>query len=235
MQQGRRKWLQQDDEYSQSAQHLLHQRQVIMNNTIMWGIKWGPRLGHSDGHCPKKSSREEIAESVRGIEELVDQAGLQPELEAALAKLPAWNSKERQEKEALKRHQIEHRNHLVVPSVKKLEIFGHWVMSDEVLEILLGRVFRNLTVLNECLTEGYSLDTLVKVTQSMPWLESVCSINPVNLDSLSDECKLRPHLSDIRSPFTGDARIRVVYQFAGKQSFILTPRDDFKAQGEGRD
>ncbi|KAF9331952.1 hypothetical protein BG006_005185 [Podila minutissima] len=57
-------------------------------------------------------------------------------------------------------------------------------MSDKVLEILLRRVFRNLKELNECRTEDYSLDTLVRVAQSMPWLESVHSVNPVNRSAL---------------------------------------------------
>ncbi|KAG0348163.1 hypothetical protein BG005_011719 [Podila minutissima] len=203
-----RKWLKQDEE-DQSAERLLRMRQMIMDRTIKWRSDgWCPCLRHSDGYCPKRSSQEHIAESVHMIEELVNQAGLQPELEAALANLPVWKTRERQEKEALNRYQIEHPNHLVVPSVKKLEIFGHWIMSDEVLEILLGRVFRNLKELNECLTEGYSLDTLVRVTQSMPWLESVHSVNPVNLASLSDECKLQPQWQDCL-PFVNDARIRV--------------------------
>lgn len=74
---------------------------------------------------------------------------------------------------------------------------------------LLGRVLRNVEELYECLTEGYSLDTLVKVTQSMPWLETVYSVNPIDLASLSGEHQLQCHVWGARLPFMNDARTRV--------------------------
>jgi len=90
----------------------------------------------------------------------------------------------------LKRCRVEHPDHLVVPSLKKLELFGQWIMSDEVLEILLGRVFQNMQELSKCLTGGYSLEALVRVMLSMLWLTFVHSVNSVDLASLSDEYKL---------------------------------------------
>ncbi|KAG0336337.1 hypothetical protein BG000_006694 [Podila horticola] len=61
--------------------------------------------------------------------------------------------------------------HRVVLSVKKLHIFGRRIMLDAVLETMLGRVFR---FMKECLTEGYSLGTLVKVAQSMSVIWKLC-------------------------------------------------------------
>lgn len=95
----------------------------------------------------------------------------------------------------MNRYRVEHPDHLVVPSLKKLELFGRWIMSDEVLvEILLGRAFRNVQELGDCLMEGYSSEALARVTQSMPWLTFIHSVNPVDLASLSDEYKLQPPL-----------------------------------------
>jgi len=69
------------------------------------------------------------------------------------------------------------------------------------------------------MTEGYSLDTLIRVTQSMPWLASVHSVNPVNLASLSDEYTLQPDQRAFaqRLPYVNDARTWVCYQFADNQ------------------
>ncbi|KAF9312417.1 hypothetical protein BG003_006299 [Podila horticola] len=190
------------------------------------------REGIMDGNCPEKNTPERVAIMVQTIEKLVDQASLQPELEAVLAALRVSKLRERQEEESLRRYRVGHLDHLVMPSVKRLEIFGRWIMSDEVLEILLGRVFRNLKELSECLTEGYSLDTLIRVTQSMPWLETVQSVNPVDLTSLRDEHKLQLHTysSNIRFPFTDDSKTRVRYQFLGHQNYILAANGGSEAQ-----
>ncbi|KAF9331951.1 hypothetical protein BG006_005184 [Podila minutissima] len=72
-----RKWLEQDEEEDQSAESLLRMRQMIMDRTIMRrSAGRRPCLGHPDGYCPKRSSQDHTAESVRRIEELVNQAGL---------------------------------------------------------------------------------------------------------------------------------------------------------------
>ncbi|KAG0336336.1 hypothetical protein BG000_006693 [Podila horticola] len=201
-------------EEDQTEEHLRFNREGIMG---MNARGWRPRhvcLDHPDGNCPEKNTPE------------------RPELEAVLAALRVSKLRERQEEEALRRYRVGHLDHLVMPSVKRLEIFGRWIMSDEVLEVLLGRVFRNLKELSECLTEGYSLDTLVRVTQSMPWLETVQSVNPVDLASLRDEHKLQLHTysSNIRFPFTDDAKTRVRYQFVGRQSYILAANGGSEAQ-----
>lgn len=149
----------------------------------------GPDVGSNrlDGTCPEK-----VAKAARALEDLVDQARLQSELEAILTELQEWQVREREEEEDLKNYRVEHPEQLVVLSVRKLEIFGRWIMSDEVLEMILGHMFRNVRTWKECMTEGCSLDTLIRVTQSMPWLASVHSVNPVNLASLSDEYMLQP-------------------------------------------
>ncbi|KAG0011928.1 hypothetical protein BGZ82_002805 [Podila clonocystis] len=221
-------WLEPEEE--QTEERLLLNREGIMGMNLRGWRPWHVCLDHPDGNCPEKNTPERIALMVQTIEELVDQACLQVELDAALAALRVSSTRERQEEEGLRRYRVEHPNHLVVPSVKKLEIFGRWIMSDDVLEILLGRVFRNLKEMNECMTEGYSLDTLVKVTQSMPWLETAQSVNPVDLDSLKDEHKLQLHVNDIRLPFSDDARTRVYYRFVGHQSYILAANGGSEAQ-----
>ncbi|KAF9212030.1 hypothetical protein BGZ59_007313 [Podila verticillata] len=185
---------------------------------------------HPDGDCPEESP-EDVAKVARTLEEFVDQAGLQPELEATLARLQVWQAREWQEKEDLERYRAEHPEQLVVPSVRRLDIFGHWTMSDEVLEIMLGRVFRNARELRESMMEGYSLDTLVRVTQTMPWLEYVHSVNLFNPASLSDEYKLQPDLTGFvrRPPFLNDAAIRVRYCFVGHQSYYRSAIDGTQA------
>ncbi|KAF9216553.1 hypothetical protein BGZ59_009151 [Podila verticillata] len=184
---------------------------------------------HMDGACP-----EEVALAVRALEELADQAGLQSELEAIVAELQVWRAREREEEEGLKNYRVEHPEQLVVPSVKKLEIFGHWIMSDEVLEMMLGHVFRNVREWEECMTEGYSLETLIRVTQSMLWLASVHSFNRVNLASLSDEYMLQPErrVFTRRPPYMNDARTRVCYQFADRHSYHRGAGNGFQATGE---
>ncbi|KAG0028056.1 hypothetical protein BGZ81_005060 [Podila clonocystis] len=221
-------WLEPEEE--QTEERLLFNREGIMGMNLRGWRPWHVCLDHPDGNCPEKNTPKSIALMVQTIEDLVDQAGLQLELDSALAALRVSSTREREEEEGLRKYRVEHPNHLVVPSVKKLEIFGRWIMSDDVLEILLGRVFRNLKELNECMTEGYSLDTLVKVTQSMPWLETAQSVNPVDLDSLRDEHKLQLHMNDVRLPFSDDARTRVYYRFVGHQSYILADNGGSETQ-----
>lgn len=104
---------------------------------------------HPDGNCSETSSQERVAKMARKINNLVDQSGLQPEFEEALAELRLLQARERQEKQQFRRHRGEQPEHLVAPSVAKLEIYGCWFMSDEVLEILLARVFCNVRELSE--------------------------------------------------------------------------------------
>ncbi|KAI9232890.1 MAG: hypothetical protein BYD32DRAFT_465844 [Podila humilis] len=135
------------------------------------GIHVRPR--NPDGSFSETSSQEHVAKVARKIDKLVNQSSFHSDFEAALAELRLLQARERQEKQDLKRYRVEHPEHLVMPSIAKLEIYGYWIMSDEVLEILLGRVLRNVRELNECMTEDYSMDTLVRVTQSMSWTQ-VC-------------------------------------------------------------
>jgi len=114
------------------------QLQDVRMSVLFWDrYHHEPDVGpnHLDGTCP-----EEVAKAARALEDLVDQAGLQPELEAILTELQVWQVREREEEEDLKNYRAEYPEQLVVPSVRKLEIFGRWIISDEVLEMILGRV-----------------------------------------------------------------------------------------------
>ncbi|KAF9380327.1 hypothetical protein CPC16_010372 [Podila verticillata] len=207
-----------------SALQLHTLRENIMFSSLRQIFWDAPRLcaSHPDGSCPEKSNPGAAVKIARKIEELVDQVGLRAELEEVVAELQIWQAREREEEEGLKKYRVEHPDHLVVPSLKKLELYGRWIMSDEVLEILLGRVFRNVQDLHECLTEGYSFETLVRVTQSsMPALKSVHLVNPFDSTSVSDAYKLQSDLGVFKKkpPFMNDARTRVRYKFLGKQSY----------------
>ncbi|KAF9312416.1 hypothetical protein BG003_006298 [Podila horticola] len=205
-----------------------HQIQFIRESIMFRSLRdrlWidsDARFNYSNRSSPKKDSSEEVAKVVHKIEALVDQANLQPELEATLVEMQLQQSRRQQEEQDLKRYRAEHPDHLVMPSVEKLELYGCWKMSDEVLEILLGRVFRNLRQLDECLTEGYSFDSFIRVTQSMPRLRDVHSIKQFDPASLSDGYKLRPHLTfRRRPPYMNDSRTRVGYRFCGNQIYSL--------------
>ncbi|KAG0089574.1 hypothetical protein BGZ92_004556 [Podila epicladia] len=183
--------------------------------------------------CPSgKCDNAHITETVRKIEEVVNQSGLQPEFEAAIVELGVLRAREQQEEQDFKRYRIEHPDHLVAPSVKKLYIVGRWIMSDAVLETMLGHVFRNVKELNEYMTEGYRLDTLIKMTQSMPWLEKVHSINPLDPASLSAEYRLQLKPRNNPLPFINNARVRVIYQFATNKRYILEPNNGSEAHVE---
>lgn len=180
---------------------------------------------HFYGDCPEKSIQERVAQAARTIECIVDRFDLQPELEATFAEMRVLEAREQQQEEDFKKYRAEHPDHLVVPSVKKFEIIGRWIISDEVLETMLGRVFCNVRNLKECLTEGYMLDTLVRVTQSMPRLQIVEIGKPFDADALGDEHKMYPYSWSIaRSPFASDARARVLYEFERYRLFTLNPQ-----------
>lgn len=76
------------------------------------------------------------------------------------------------EDERERRFQKAHPECLVMPSLRKLLIFGHWVISDEVLEIMLGRLFRNLESVNYYKFEGFKNETWVWITKAMPYLKN---------------------------------------------------------------
>ncbi|KAG0335783.1 hypothetical protein BG000_007238 [Podila horticola] len=179
----------------------LHIRQSVMDSRGTRGEFWRDFPNYPEGICPPTNDPELTAKVAQDIEKLIDKASLQPELKETLAELRVLKARERQEEEDLKRYRVEHHEHLVVPSVKKLRIFGRWIMLDAVLETMLGRVFRIMKELKECLTEGYSLDTLVK-----------------------------PQAWGLDLPFSNDARTRVQYRFAGRQAYFLAPSDGSEAQ-----
>ncbi|KAG0015292.1 hypothetical protein BGZ82_001443, partial [Podila clonocystis] len=159
------------------------------------------------GKCPDWS-QERAAELVKKIEEHVEKHNLQEQLDKLLRDVRTLKFKKKHEKLALARLRAAHPEQLVAPSVKKLGIYGPWVMSEAVLETLLTRVFRNVKQLNECQTTGYSMDAFVRVTQSMPWLESVQYINSFDPDSLSEGYTLQTLAWEL-PPFPIDAANRV--------------------------
>ncbi|KAF9306696.1 hypothetical protein BG003_000953, partial [Podila horticola] len=184
------------------------------------------------GDYPEKSVQQRVVRAAQTIEWLVDKAGLQPEFEAVLAALQVMKARERQEEAGWQRYRVAHPEHLVVPSLRKLKIRGHWIVSGEVLEMMLGRVFRNVRELDEELTAGCSLDALIRVTQSMPWLQDVRLATPFDAaSSLSDEHRFQPYSWKIpRLPVIDDARARVRYQFSDRLAYVLEPSGDSQAQ-----
>ncbi|KAG0086529.1 hypothetical protein BGZ92_008071 [Podila epicladia] len=168
-----------------------------------------------------KTEQELIQMEIQNIEELVaNEADLQPYLDAVLASCQEFEARKRQEEEDMKNYRAEHPEHLVMSSVRKLEMYGRWSMSDEVLELMLGRVFRNIRFLDQCMCEGYSLDAFVRVTQSMPWLTRVQAVDPVDLSCLSDAYKLQAHTASLIPPYNNDAATRVMYSFGDRMSYV---------------
>ncbi|KAG0034771.1 hypothetical protein BGZ82_005620, partial [Podila clonocystis] len=156
-----------------------------------------------------KTIQELAQKEIQNIEDLVaNEADLQPYLEAVLAGCQEFEVRKRCEEEDMKKYRADHPERLVMPSLRKLEMYGRWSMSEEVLELMLGRVFRNIKSLSQCMCEGYSLEALVRVTQSMPWLSRVQAVDPVDVSRLSDAFKLQAFTVWLNVPCSNDAATR---------------------------
>ncbi|KAF9319544.1 hypothetical protein BG003_008797 [Podila horticola] len=98
---------------------------------------------------------------------------LQPILDKFIEEKRAIQEKEREESERQRQFQLAHPECLVVPSLKRLEIYGHWIMSEEVLEFMLGRVFWSIEAIVAYQCEGYEDEAWLRITSAMPHLKSV--------------------------------------------------------------
>ncbi|KAF9304484.1 hypothetical protein BGZ74_001444 [Mortierella antarctica] len=79
-----------------------------------------------------KTEQELAQMEIQNIEELVaNETYLQPYLDAVLAGCQEFEARKKQEEEDLKKYRAEHPEHLAMPSVRKLEMYGRWSMSDE--------------------------------------------------------------------------------------------------------
>ncbi|KAF9386266.1 hypothetical protein CPB97_003885 [Podila verticillata] len=209
----------------QQVRHLRMSRETHMSNTysqMEMHLDRMPGCTHPPGECPNwKRHQERAAELLAKIEELVKTHGLLPQLDTILADMRVLAQKQRKEEEHLKRLRAAHPELLVVASLKKLELFGRWGISDSVLETLLGRVFRNVKMLNGGMWEGYSMNALIRVTQAMPFLDYVRIIDLFDPEAVSEEYRLQPlSKQTIRPPFLNDAADRVVYTFEFRPQLI---------------
>lgn len=106
---------------------------------------------------------------------LASDPDLQPYLAAIFSNLRDRERKRQDETARQAQFRAAHPDLLVVPSLKRLELYGRWCMSDTVLSTLLGRVFRNVELLEEYSCEGYSTDGFLCATQAMPFVQIVRS------------------------------------------------------------
>jgi len=105
----------------------------------------------------------------------------------------------------------------VVPSLKRLEPYGRWYISDTVLTTLLGRVFCNVKLLEEY--EGWecSADGFMCATQAMPFVQIVECIKTRPFNKMN-----RPRGYELmeRGPgvvqFVQENEERVLYLFVGE-------------------
>lgn len=115
-------------------------------------------------------SREGCDDQIRAIEEQVAQEPLlQPILERFMDEQRAIQKKRVLENESQRQFRMAHPECLVVPSLKKLLIFGNWIISEEMLEIMFGRVFRNLEQVNQYQCEGFGDEAWVRIIKEMPY------------------------------------------------------------------
>jgi len=98
-----------------------------------------------------------------------------------------------------------------VPSRRKLDLYGAWVIPDKILLIILGVIFRNLDTLTMSDCCGFSMESLVAATQLMPRMELVHILSQFEPGpSLGDHFKLKLYDGRPISPFETDSASRVV-------------------------
>lgn len=114
-------------------------------------------------------------EIIQNLEDQLAQepAILQPILDKFLEKKWVIQEKERKEVESQRQFRLAHPECLVVPSLRKLQMHGHWILSEEVLEFMLWRVFRNIEgiIAHQC--EGFEDEAWLRITGEMPRLKAV--------------------------------------------------------------
>lgn len=114
---------------------------------------------------------------------------------------------------------IEDLSLIEVPSLRKLDLYGAWIIPDGVLMIMLTLVFQNVDTLTLSDCYGFSMASLVIATQLMPWMELVHILSQFEPgSSLGNHLKLKLYDRSPISPFEIDSASRVGYQCAGLTS-----------------
>ncbi|KAF9336890.1 hypothetical protein BG006_006998 [Podila minutissima] len=118
--------------------------------------------------------------------------------------------------------QSEHPDRLVEPSLKTLELNGRWVISDDVLETMLGQVFVNVESVDLFGCEGFGTRTWIRATAATPFLKSA-SVNRVLEVETAADFGLQSHAprgTFGRALFETETRKRLDYTFVeGSYSF----------------
>lgn len=140
---------------------------------------------------------------------------LRTHFEEVLVDWRQWKGNQVAETETVKRAMAAHPGRLVVPSLRSLELNGHWVMSDRVLEIMLGQVFRNLGKVDEFKCEGFSTEAWVRITQETPFLSKANSSRQLDQAEVELDFMMKEYRWDRQIwPFKADTRSRLVCGFS---------------------
>ncbi|KAG0335988.1 hypothetical protein BG000_007030 [Podila horticola] len=159
-------------------------------------------------------SQERREGQIRNTEEILERTPeLKPCLETLFESMVLNEHKKEQEAERLRQFRAAHPERLVVPSVKKLGLYGRWNISEKVLETMLGQVFRNVESIDEFLSEGYSMGGMVRITQAMPWLKRYHSVRYFDPETCKGNYRLKRFMEYPVAPFEHDAANRVLYEF----------------------
>lgn len=176
-------------------------------------------------------AQERLDSQIRNLEEILERTPeLKQSLETLFENIARNEHKREHEAGRLKQFRAAHPERLVVPSVKKLALYGRWSLSDKVLETLFGQVFRNVESIDEFLIEGYSISGMVRVTQAMPWLKRYHSVRYFDPEACQGDYRLRRFTEYPVAPFECDAANRVLYEFYLGASYVRdtnAPLDTF--------
>ncbi|KAG0344073.1 hypothetical protein BG004_004765 [Podila humilis] len=159
-------------EFTQEDRLMEQRRSVI----VMADYRMG-RYGRESWNDPSvmaektKKTRDEIVEEI--LDELKQESELQSLLDLELGKIRQLEVKKRREAKAFRLLRRQEPTLVVAPSVKKLLLYGQWTMDDEVLELIFGKVLRNLEEINSSYCLGFQDATWIRVRDAMPWLKSV--------------------------------------------------------------
>ncbi|KAG0338141.1 hypothetical protein BG000_004498 [Podila horticola] len=163
----------------------------------------------------KSGGRAKVMKKVAGnMEKMLErEPALRSHFEKVMAEGQQWKRNKIIETEAVRRKPLEpHPERLVVPSLRFLELNGPWVISDRVLEIMLGQVFRSLEAVDEFRCEGFSTEAWIRITQGMPFMSMANSSRQLDQDEIGKNYVMKAHPCDsLISPFEPDTRFRLVY------------------------
>lgn len=166
----------------------------------------------------KSGGRAKVMKKVAGnIEKMLErEPALRSHFEKVMTEWQQWKRNKIIETEAVRRKPLEpHPERLVVPSLRFLELNGPWVISDRVLEIMLGQVFRSLEAVDEFRCEGFSTEAWIRITQGMPFISKANSSRQLDQCEIGKNYVMKTHPCDsLISPFEPDTRFRVVYGFS---------------------